>query len=272
MFSSHHRHSRRLYVRHCYLRHNEHICRCRQPKCLPAFLYLHRPIVFQGQPKLKGRDNKILCREKTSIPVISPIEQLLYRKGKIVSHFLTLYHAHPLVSPESTANVRVIGVSDSVPLSWLISRRGPPWLAWQGNIPVFSAYLSCWSWSVHHMVLLSSPKRATICTTRRWKTWVLQKPSLSLPRIIPPSSRCRKNKNWNWRTIGKNSTFGRNTLFVFYCSRDGLWLELLIGVDQRLSAQTNEDWEPKRIQRPKGVPEWGLPPSPSKWYLPASTL
>ena len=23
----------------------------------------------------------------------------------------------------------------------------------------------------------------------------------------------------------------------------------------------NEDWEPKRIQRPKGVPEWGVPPT-----------
>ncbi|KAL9715470.1 Cytochrome oxidase assembly [Leucoagaricus gongylophorus] len=34
----------------------------------------------------------------------------------------------------------------------------------------------------------------------------------------------------------------------------------------RLSAAMDEDWEPKRIQRPKGVPEWGVPPteSPSK--------
>ncbi|KXN91465.1 Cytochrome c oxidase assembly protein COX16, mitochondrial [Leucoagaricus sp. SymC.cos] len=30
----------------------------------------------------------------------------------------------------------------------------------------------------------------------------------------------------------------------------------------RLSAQANEDWEPtKRIQRPKGLPEWGVPPT-----------
>ncbi|KAF9460679.1 cytochrome c oxidase assembly protein COX16-domain-containing protein, partial [Collybia nuda] len=29
----------------------------------------------------------------------------------------------------------------------------------------------------------------------------------------------------------------------------------------RLSAKANEDWEPKRIQRPKGVPEWGVPPT-----------
>jgi len=28
----------------------------------------------------------------------------------------------------------------------------------------------------------------------------------------------------------------------------------------RLSAAANEDWEPKRIARPKGVPEWGVPP------------
>ncbi|KAF8163717.1 cytochrome c oxidase assembly protein COX16-domain-containing protein, partial [Crassisporium funariophilum] len=29
----------------------------------------------------------------------------------------------------------------------------------------------------------------------------------------------------------------------------------------RLSAAANETWEPKRIQRPKGLPEWGVPPS-----------
>jgi len=28
----------------------------------------------------------------------------------------------------------------------------------------------------------------------------------------------------------------------------------------RLSAATEKDWEPKRIQRPKGLPEWGVPP------------
>ena len=35
---------------------------------------------------------------------------------------------------------------------------------------------------------------------------------------------------------------------------------------QRLSAVADEDWEPKRIQRPKGLPEWGVPPTepPSK--------
>ena len=35
---------------------------------------------------------------------------------------------------------------------------------------------------------------------------------------------------------------------------------------QRLSAEANEDWEPKRIQRPKGLPDWGVPPTepPSK--------
>ncbi|KAI3614977.1 hypothetical protein WG66_016794 [Moniliophthora roreri] len=34
----------------------------------------------------------------------------------------------------------------------------------------------------------------------------------------------------------------------------------------KLSAEANEDWEPKRIQRPKGLPEWGVPPTepPSK--------
>ncbi|TFK36431.1 cytochrome c oxidase assembly protein COX16-domain-containing protein [Crucibulum laeve] len=29
----------------------------------------------------------------------------------------------------------------------------------------------------------------------------------------------------------------------------------------RLSAAADEDWEPKRIQRPKGLPEWGVPPT-----------
>ncbi|KAF5357880.1 hypothetical protein D9756_001224 [Leucocoprinus leucothites] len=31
----------------------------------------------------------------------------------------------------------------------------------------------------------------------------------------------------------------------------------------RLSAQADENWEPKRIQRPKGLPEWGVPPTES---------
>ncbi|KAF8801674.1 hypothetical protein BYT27DRAFT_7197921 [Phlegmacium glaucopus] len=29
----------------------------------------------------------------------------------------------------------------------------------------------------------------------------------------------------------------------------------------RLSAAADEDWEPKRIQRPKGLPDWGVPPT-----------
>ncbi|KIM48533.1 hypothetical protein M413DRAFT_59080 [Hebeloma cylindrosporum] len=29
----------------------------------------------------------------------------------------------------------------------------------------------------------------------------------------------------------------------------------------RLSAASNENWEPKRIARPKGLPEWGVPPT-----------
>ncbi|KIY72951.1 hypothetical protein CYLTODRAFT_417463 [Cylindrobasidium torrendii FP15055 ss-10] len=28
----------------------------------------------------------------------------------------------------------------------------------------------------------------------------------------------------------------------------------------RLNAEADEDWEPKRIERPAGTPEWGLPP------------
>ncbi|TBU35400.1 cytochrome c oxidase assembly protein COX16-domain-containing protein [Dichomitus squalens] len=28
----------------------------------------------------------------------------------------------------------------------------------------------------------------------------------------------------------------------------------------KLSSTAVEDWEPKRIQRPKGVPDWGVPP------------
>ncbi|KAG7085764.1 hypothetical protein E1B28_003305 [Marasmius oreades] len=29
----------------------------------------------------------------------------------------------------------------------------------------------------------------------------------------------------------------------------------------KLSAEGEKDWEPKRIQRPKGLPEWGIPPT-----------
>ncbi|KAH7889206.1 cytochrome c oxidase assembly protein COX16-domain-containing protein [Phlebopus sp. FC_14] len=29
----------------------------------------------------------------------------------------------------------------------------------------------------------------------------------------------------------------------------------------KLSAAGEQDWEPKRIARPKGVPEWGVPPT-----------
>jgi len=29
----------------------------------------------------------------------------------------------------------------------------------------------------------------------------------------------------------------------------------------RLSSRADEDWEPKRIARPAGVPEWGVPPT-----------
>jgi cytochrome c oxidase assembly protein subunit 16 len=31
---------------------------------------------------------------------------------------------------------------------------------------------------------------------------------------------------------------------------------------QKLSAASQEEWEPKRIERPKGLPEWGVPPPP----------
>ena len=36
---------------------------------------------------------------------------------------------------------------------------------------------------------------------------------------------------------------------------------ILIPSLQRLSAVADEDWEPKRIQRPKGLPDWGVPPT-----------
>ena len=29
---------------------------------------------------------------------------------------------------------------------------------------------------------------------------------------------------------------------------------------KKLNSAAGEDWEPKRIQRPKGLPEWGVPP------------
>lgn len=33
---------------------------------------------------------------------------------------------------------------------------------------------------------------------------------------------------------------------------------------QRLSAQPDEDWDIKRVPRPKGTPEWGVPPEKEK--------
>jgi cytochrome c oxidase assembly protein subunit 16 len=50
--------------------------------------------------------------------------------------------------------------------------------------------------------------------------------------------------------------------FGFSPSFNGILIQSL----QRLSAVADEDWEPKRIQRPKGLPDWGVPPTehPSK--------
>lgn len=39
----------------------------------------------------------------------------------------------------------------------------------------------------------------------------------------------------------------------------------------RLSAAAGEDWEPKRIQRPKGLPEWGVAPTNSPEVPPKSS-
>lgn len=35
----------------------------------------------------------------------------------------------------------------------------------------------------------------------------------------------------------------------------------LTASEQKLEAAANEDWEPKRIERPNGLPDWGVPPS-----------
>ncbi|THH06277.1 hypothetical protein EW145_g4202 [Phellinidium pouzarii] len=32
----------------------------------------------------------------------------------------------------------------------------------------------------------------------------------------------------------------------------------------RIQSAADTDWEPKRIERPQGVPEWGVPPTPTK--------
>ncbi|KAJ3722886.1 hypothetical protein C8R42DRAFT_578975 [Lentinula raphanica] len=34
----------------------------------------------------------------------------------------------------------------------------------------------------------------------------------------------------------------------------------------KLSSKAEDDWEPKRIQRPKGLPEWGVPPTEPPEY------
>ncbi|KAJ7031962.1 cytochrome c oxidase assembly protein COX16-domain-containing protein [Mycena alexandri] len=38
----------------------------------------------------------------------------------------------------------------------------------------------------------------------------------------------------------------------------------------RLSAQPEEDWDMKRVPRPKGTPEWGLPPPEPEAKPPAT--
>ena len=40
---------------------------------------------------------------------------------------------------------------------------------------------------------------------------------------------------------------------------------------QRLSAAQDENWENKRIPRPKGLPEWGVPPPESPPAEPKSS-
>ena len=50
--------------------------------------------------------------------------------------------------------------------------------------------------------------------------------------------------------------FVRYSFSLFVISAQHLLLEM-----KRLSAAPDEDWEPKRIARPKGLPEWGVPPT-----------
>lgn len=45
---------------------------------------------------------------------------------------------------------------------------------------------------------------------------------------------------------------------VPFISNNLNWLRLIF---KRLSAEAAEDWEPQRIPRPKGLPEWGVPPT-----------
>jgi len=40
----------------------------------------------------------------------------------------------------------------------------------------------------------------------------------------------------------------------------------------KLSAASQEDWEPKRIARPKGLPEWGVAPARSSNLIPADNV
>ena len=58
----------------------------------------------------------------------------------------------------------------------------------------------------------------------------------------------------------------REEYFVAFLFSPIFSLVFLYNLLQRLSALADEDWEPKRIQRPKGLPDWGVPPTepPSK--------
>ena len=47
----------------------------------------------------------------------------------------------------------------------------------------------------------------------------------------------------------------------YYVSSVCVFLTIQQNPFQKLSAATDEDWEQKRVPRPKGVPEWGVPPT-----------
>ena len=53
----------------------------------------------------------------------------------------------------------------------------------------------------------------------------------------------------------------REEYFVRQSNIHTLFGSILSETLQKLSAQAEEEWEPRRIPRPMGVPEWGVPPT-----------
>ena len=114
----------------------------------------------------------------------------------------------------------------------------------------------------------------TVHSNSIWSTWpeCEERETSSFHSIHSSFSiilRCQRSKSWIWIRIGRNLILERSISLRLVCALFH-WYSYTVFL-QRLSALAGEDWEPKRIQRPKGLPEWGVPPTepPSKkpWHF-----